>query len=160
MKREFEYPPFETWEWRTYDGDLLSLDEYVDAMKGRDFFIGTDSQNYSKRGRKCIFTTVLIAYEKGKGGRVLLHRDNTDYIGALRQRLMLEAFRSLETAWYLDKKIKPVNQIVIHLDVNENLRYKSSKYKDELVGLVAAQGFEAKWKPMAWASSTVADSKC
>ena len=68
--------------------------------------------------------------------------------------------RSLELAWHLDPIIPKKSFVGIHLDVNDNLQYKSAHYRDELVGLVLAQGYTALVKPDAWAASTVADSRC
>jgi predicted RNase H-related nuclease YkuK (DUF458 family) len=155
-----EYEPFENWKWKTYTGKKYDIDEFIKENNSSKFFIGTDSQNYSKKNGRCVFTTVLIAYEKGRGGKVLTHTDTKPFMSHLRQRLLIEAMRSLECAWYLSSKLPEDNVLTIHLDVNENLRYKSSKYKDELVGMVMGQGFNAVWKPNSWASSSVADSKC
>ena len=160
FSKRTEYPPFTDWKWKRYDGPKADLDEFIEDRKDQMFFIGTDSQNYLKRKKICDFTTVLIAYQMGRGGAVLTHTDRVACMDSLRQRLLLEAMRSLETAWYLDSKVNSDNIIGIHLDVNSNLRYKSAKYKDELVGLVAAQGFNALIKPDSWAATTVADSKC
>jgi len=158
---KIEYPPFGEWNWRRYDGHKKAdIDEFIKYHKDDMFFIGTDSQNYLKRKKICVFTTVLIAYKMRRGGAIITHTDRTPCMASLRQRLLLEAMRSLETAWYLDSKVDSKNIIGIHLDVNSNLKYKSAQYKEELVGLVAAQGFNALTKPDAWAASCVADSKC
>lgn len=159
-KERWGYGSFETWQWRSYDGKrVVNVNEFIEAHKGDLFFIGTDSQNYSKK-HACIFTTVLIGYKMHHGGSVIIHRDKVPYMEALRQRLLMEAMRSLEAAWYLDKQISDKNVIGIHLDVNKNLRFKSAKYKNELVGLVTSQGFNASVKPDAWAASCTADKKC
>lgn len=158
--QERGYRPFNEWTWKNYDGDKkIVLDDFL-ANHQEDFFmIGTDSQNYSKK-RMCVFTTVLIAYKMGRGGSVVIHRDKVPYIQSLRQRLLIEAMRSLEVAWYMDSKVPSKNIIEIHLDVNANLRYRSAQYKDELIGLVASQGFAYAIKPDAFAASGVADRKC
>ena len=154
------YKPFEEWKWRDYSGKKsLNVGEFIAKYNDRHFFIGTDSQNYSSQ-KTTVFTTALIAYELGSGGCVAMHKDKVPYIEHLRQRLLLEVMRSVETAWFLDKKV-PSDQIIgIHVDVNQSLQFKSGKYKDELVGFVAGQGFRCLVKPDAWASSKVADSRC
>ena len=164
-----EYPLFSQWVWRAYDGKKSrDLDEFVKLNSDAQFYIGTDSQQH---GAKCTFTTVLIAYRMGKGGAIILHSDKTPRYPALRQRLLMEAMRSLELAWYLDRKISADTFMAIHLDVNDNLKWKSGKYKDELVGMVMGQGFvsgrdktslsnrRVYWKPDAWAANSVADRK-
>lgn len=156
------YLPFEKWVWKKYDGkQAISINDFIKEQSFNEtfFMIGTDSQNYSKK-RMCVFTTVLIAYRLGKGGSVVLHRDKVPYIQSLRQRLILEAMRSLETAWYIEPIVPSKNIIEIHLDVNPNLKYRSGSYKDELIGLVAGQGYKCIIKPDAFAASGVADRKC
>jgi predicted RNase H-related nuclease YkuK (DUF458 family) len=160
LKSDRGYRPFNEWLWRNYDGDKkVVVDDFLAAHSEDFFMIGTDSQNYSKK-RNCIFTTVLIAYKLGKGGSVILHKDKVPFIDSLRQRLLLEAMRSLEVAWYMDSKVPSKNVIEIHLDINSNLRYRSSQYKNELIGLVSSQGFQCLIKPDAWAASGAADRKC
>jgi len=155
------YKPFEEWVWRAYDGRRkINLEEYVrDRRDNNFFFIGTDSRNYSKK-RSCVFTSVLIAYTKEHhGGSAVIHRNVVPFMESLRQRLIMEAMRSLEVAWWLTKIIPKENVIGIHLDVNQNLKFKSGQYKNELVGLIVSQGFKALVKPDAWAASCVADSR-
>lgn len=160
MSIKQEYPAFPTWDWKSYDGTKnVDITEFIRKNLDADFYVGTDSQNYRKGKKHCVFTTVLVAYRKGKGGNIILHTDKTPYMEHLRQRLLLEAMRSLETGWFIEGLIKKNSVVTIHLDVNENLRYKSAQYKDELVGLVMAQGFKAQWKPYSWAASGVADAK-
>lgn len=160
MMKNYGYAPFQDWEWRSYDGkDVIDIAEFIKNNDDCLFFIGTDSKNYPKN-RRCVFTTALIAYRIGKGGAVIMHRDKTDFMDQLRPRLLMEAMRSLETAWYLDGKLPSRNIITIHLDVNKDLKFKSGKYKDELLGMVIAQGFKTIVKPDSWASSSVADRGC
>ena len=156
-KNVYGHPPFSEWNWRSYDGKReVNLDDFVARHLDDLFFIGTDSQNK----RTCVFTTALIAYKMGLGGSIIIFRQKVPYIESLRQRLLMEAMRSLETAWYIDKNIPDKNLITIHLDVNKNLKFKSGKYKNELVGLITGQGFLACVKPDAWAASGAADKKC
>jgi len=156
------YTPFNEWTWKSYDGKRgIDIEDFIAERKGMGdiYFIGTDSQNYSKKRQTC-FTTVLIAYRMHHGGCPVIYRDRVPMIESLRQRLLTEAMRSLEVAWFLDARVPKENIIGIHLDVNPSLRFKSGKYKEELVGLVAAQGFRCMIKPDAWAASGVADRKC
>ena len=157
---KYDYDPFDQWIWRDYDGkNKVDPKEFVESNKEKYIFIGTDSQRYSKK-RLTTFTTVIIAYQMGKGGVVIMSRDKVTFMESLRQRLLMEAMRSLEAAWFVDSFISSENVITVHLDVNQDSRWESNKYKDELVGLVAGQGFRAICKPDSWAASKVADRKC
>lgn len=157
----FGYSPFEEWKWKSFDSKTkVSPEDFAIARKGANhFFIGTDSQNYSKK-RCCVFTSVLVAHTKSRnGGSAIIHKDVVPFMDSLRQRLLMEAMRSLEVAWWLSTKIPKEDIVGVALDVNANLKFKSGKYKEELVGLVVAQGFNALIKPYAWAASCVADNK-
>jgi len=159
-KNKYNYPPFDEWRWRSYDGKKAAdIDLFIQNHLSDYFFIGTDSQNHPKK-RTCVFTTALIGYKMGHGGSIIIYREKVPYIESIRQRLLMEAMRSLETAWYVDKKVPDKNLICIHLDVNKNLKYKSGKYKDELVGLIIGQGFSCRVKPDAFAASKTADKRC
>jgi predicted RNase H-related nuclease YkuK (DUF458 family) len=161
-KDRWGYAPFIEWAWKDYDGKAtVSIDDFIKKNLRDDsyFMIGSDSQNYSKKGI-CKFTTVLIAYRLYKGGSVIIHRDKVPYVPNLRQRLYLEAMRSLEAAYHVNTLVPSKNVIEIHLDVNPSTDFKSGLYKDELIGMIAGQGYRCLIKPDAWAASGAADRKC
>jgi predicted RNase H-related nuclease YkuK (DUF458 family) len=154
----WSYPPFAEWVWKSYDNTMIvNIDDFIKNHRDAQFFIGTDSQ--TEKGR-CILTTALIAYHWGKGGSVIIHTQKVPKFPSLRQKLIAEAMRSLETAWYADPKIPEESVIVIHVDVNANTKFMSGQYKDDLVGMIMAQGFEIVIKPDSWGSSKVADRRC
>lgn len=156
------YAPFAEWIWKSFDGKKrVNIDEFVDAHREDFFMIGTDSKNYCK-SKICRFTSVLIAYRMGRGGSVIINTDKVPFMdkSRLRQRLLLEAMRSLEVAWYLDSKVNDRSIIQVHIDVNPNLKWRSSQYKEELVGLVSSQGFSYAIKPDSFAATKVADKRC
>ena len=158
VKKE-NYPQFDTWTWRKYDGTPYDFNQFVEENKDNDiFFIGTDSHN---KGKRATFTTAVVAYKKGgRGGRIIFHTDRTDAVPSVRQRLLFEAMRSLECGWVLNEKIGAEVDISVHLDINSNLHFESAKYKEELVGLIVSQGFTVGNKPGAWAASKIAHNRC
>ena len=161
----------EDWVWRKYESShVVDLAEFVEKNKECLFFIGTDSQNYSK-SKKCVFTSVIIAYRLGKGGSIIRHTDKRPMIPveALSSRLTVETQRSIEICKYVENKLFELsdeensyieNIVGISIDVSSDLKHKSGRYKDMLVGMVMAYGYNALTKPDSWASSTVADRKC
>ena len=161
------YDSFPSWKWKTFnDGTLIDPEDFIKDHMDYMFFVGTDSQNYKRRGSKhTCFTSAIVAYKMGTGGLSIIHDDKTDFIESLRQRLLMEAMRSLECAWFMDQTLSEKNAITIarpqiHLDVNTDHKHDSSRYRQELVGLITAQGFEAVCKPYAWAASCLADRRC
>jgi len=172
-KVQDRYPPFEEWVWKGFGNSKeANIDEFVEAnwKRGRAFHIGSDSKDY---GKKTLFATALIAHHPYGGGTAIFHKDKTMLFPSLRQKLVMEAFRTLEVAWYLDQILPPEARIRIHVDFNDSIRYKSGQYKEELVGMIMAQGYvpyrDIKnkedhprivfWKPHSWAASSVADKK-
>lgn len=162
-KEMWGYPPFTEWEWKSYDNvNTVSVDEFVIRslnvrLTRPEFFIGTDSQT---RKGKTTLTTALIAYHRGRGGSVIIHSQKLPNFPSLRQKLIAEAMRSLETAWYVNPLIPEESNIVIHVDVNSNINIRSGQYRDELVGMIMSQNFSCHVKPNAWGASKVADNIC
>ena len=155
---QWGYPAFAEWVWKSYDNTrVVSINDFVKQHSMDEFYIGTDSQ--TSKG-KCTLTTALIAYHWGAGGTIIMHTQKVPQFNSLRQKLIAEAMRSLETAWYTNPLIPAESTIVIHVDVNSNLRWKSGQYRDELVGMIMAQGFACRVKPDAWGASKVSDRKC
>ena len=152
-----KYPPFEEWTWKPYyENRIVDPNDFIKDNVDWDFYIGTDSKTYNKT---TVYTTVIVCYKKGLGGKSIYHTDKTQAPLSLRHQLLLEAMRSLEAAFYVNKRIPSESIISLHLDVSSNLRWKSGRYMEELVGMVVAQGFNVACKPDSWASSSVADRK-
>tara|TARA_R110002110_G_scaffold152232_4_gene344944 strand:- start:486 stop:974 length:489 start_codon:yes stop_codon:yes gene_type:complete len=150
-------------------GNEHSYEEFVKSIRkhdqeGFDTYIGTDSQ--INGGKIDIATCVIFVrrdspFGRDCSGKVFCFKERIprkDYPN-LRMRMMLEAYRSLETAMFLEKYIN--NTIHIHLDIGPSSRFnKTSAYKVELTGMVRSQGYECEIKPNAWAASGVADRAC
>lgn len=173
MNSNISYPEFKTWKWGSFSepNRIADIEEFVllNSSRGMEFHIGSDSKMY---GNHTNFVTALIAHEKSKGGQIIIHQDKTVKSPSLRQRLIMEAMRTMEVAWYLDSIIDDNVKIRLHIDVNDELKFKSGQYKEELVGMIMGQGYSSYesdaidncdkivfWKPHSWAASTVADRR-
>lgn len=151
-------------KWKTLGGEDIDLRSTIEAVL-RDFpdaqvTIASDSQ---QRGRDTEYVTVVTLVRPGKGGRVLFNREKIPRVRELRERLWKETWRSTQLAmeltsapdvgeWPMDIPVHAV-----HIDANVDPKHKSSKYVEELVGLVVGQGFNAVVKPESWAASHAAD---
>ena len=131
---------------------LAWLRMYAD-IENREIYIGTDSQQAAGLTK---FTTVVVSYEQHKGGTYAFLRYRHRKITSLRERLQMEAWNSIELALLVAAQL-PNKRIVIHLDVNADLKYKSAIFASGLVGMVSAQGFKAEIKPKAFCASHLAD---
>jgi len=177
-KSPYVFDPIDQWIWKHYESNVnTDVISFIDNnYKNSNWHIGTDSQQYSK-SNKCIFTTVLIAhhYNKdtgiGKGGSVIRCTDIRPKIPieALSARLTVEVQRSIEICKFLEAELLNRSDdsneywkdiVGISIDCNKDIKNKSARYKDALVGMVMGYGWKAFIKPEAWASSTVADRSC
>lgn len=146
-------------QWHTLEGrkiedltnELIMLSSDGEERK---INIGTDSQ---KHGTNHEFVTCVVILKPGKGGRVFYTKEKHNKKFSLREKLFKEAYMSVETAMELNPAIPEDWEIIVHLDVNPNTKFKSSEHVKQLVGLVVGQGFEAVIKPFAWCSSHVSE---
>jgi len=143
-------------KWKTLSGDkITNIEEFVsDCVKANGgekiVHVGTDSL---QTGRFTQFVTVLVVLTPMKGGRVAYTRDVVPRIASLRERLNKEVWKSLDVAMNLPESL----DLTVHIDANPSEKHMSSKYLQELVGLVVGQGFKALWKPDSWAATHAAD---
>lgn len=150
-------------KWKTLAGEEIDLRSMIEAelrsYPDAEVTIASDSQ---QRGQNTEYVTVVTLIRPGKGGRVLFNREMIPRVRDLRERLWKETWRSTELAMELtetpdigERMQIPIH--AIHIDANVDPKHKSSKYVEELVGLVVGQGFNAVVKPEAWAASHAAD---
>lgn len=142
-------------QWKTLKEEAIeNLGDWVAraTREGQDLHIGTDSL---QTGRYTQFVTVVVIVTPRKGGRVAYSREIIPRITSLRERLLKEAWTSTELGMALNGRIG--GGLIIHIDANPDEKHMSSRYVQELVGLVVGQGFQVRIKPDAWAASHAAD---
>src|SRR5262245_66113012 len=122
------------------------------SRNGQAVHVGTDSL---QAGRATQFVTVVVILTPGKGGRVAYRREIVPRITSLRERLLKEVWKSVDLGLQFSPIVR--GDLTVHIDANPVVAYKSSKYVQELVGLVVGQGFKALIKPESWAASHAAD---
>ncbi len=115
------------------------------SRDGQAVHIGTDSL---QAGRDTQFVTVVVIRTPRKGGRVAYRREVVRRIRSLRERLLTEVWKSVDLALMLSPLVK--GELTVHIDANPVTRHESSRYVQELVGLVVGQGFRALIKPDSW----------
>lgn len=149
--------------WRTLAGERVDLRSALEAelrlVPDAEVIIACDSQ---QSGQATEYVTVVVLHRPTKGGRVFFCRERIPRIRELRERLWKEVWRSTELAMELTSSpdigdLFPIHVSAIHIDANVDPKHKSSKYVEELVGLVMGQGFRAVVKPEAFAASHAAD---
>lgn len=145
--------------WKTIEGRRVKnlLEEFQLAIKeagDTEVHVGTDSQ---QAGKFTEFVTVMAVLDKGKGGRVFYTREKVDRVKNLRERLMKEVWLSVTTGLEINEYVPNKDSLLIHVDANPDLHFKSSAYIKELTAMVVSQGFRHILKPDAWVASHVAD---
>ena len=145
---------------RDLDQQEVSYDNFIKKLidlnkEGYSFHVGSDSQEFFKK--TSFVTTVCFHHRhKGAGAFYVKERVLSSKHPTLKSRIMSEAYRSLDAAFYIQKYID--SKISVHLDIGDNpKRNKTSKFKKELVTLISSQGYDVLIKPYSWASSSVAD---
>lgn len=145
-------------KWKTLNGEpIKDIVQFVkeSTQHGQIVHVGTDSL---QTGRYTQFVTVVVILSPrtdgvGHGGRVFYTREIVPRVTQLRERLMKEVWRSVELAMQLQGS----HDLTVHIDANPDAKHMSSKYLQELVGLVVGCGFKALWKPDSWAATHAAD---
>ena len=140
-------------KWKTLEGEPIEdIVHWVkeSTSRGQIVHVGTDSL---QTGRWTQFVTVVVILNPPKGGRVAYIREVVPRITSLRQRLTKEVWMSVELAMALPEQ----PELTVHIDANAQERHMSSRYLQELVGMVVGQGFKALWKPDSWAATHAAD---
>ncbi len=142
--------------WKTLSGrtvpDIISDVQSLVGDEELVIHIGTDSQRH---GRHTDFVTVIAVLNPGKGGRVFYQRERVARTKSLAQKLFREAELSLAVASALSESA--AQEIIVHVDANEDLRHRSSAYVKALAGMVVGHGFKVQLKPNSWCATHVAD---
>jgi predicted RNase H-related nuclease YkuK (DUF458 family) len=143
--------------WKTVEGKrvVAPMEEIPAAVAGlKTIYVGTDSQ---QDRNKTQFVSVVVVLDPGHGGRAFWTKESVPRIKSLRERLLREAWMSVQLALEITPFVDELSQLEVHVDANTDTKFKSSQYVKELTSLVVSQGFSCKLKPEAWAAMHVAD---
>ena len=142
--------------WRSLSGkpipDILAEIAPLVGDSDRIIHIGTDSKN---RGQHTDYVTVIALVTPGRGGRVYYRRERAPLTKSLPKKLIREAELSIAVAHDVAQAMG--HEILVHVDANEDVRYRSSNYCQVLAGMVMGHGFKVLLKPLSWCATYVAD---
>lgn len=144
--------------FKKFTGEKLSnisdyVKEYIEKNKETEIIIGTDSQN---KGRKTVYSTVIVLYNPGHGGHCLFRRWNTPKETVRQVRLLKEVEESINLANQLVEAGCPKPKY-IDLDINPNPKFKSNEVYTTAKGWVESMGYNVRFKTLAPLVTTVAD---
>lgn len=128
-------------------------------------YVGTDSKQTKFH---TTFITVVIIHkgaksnEGGKGCEVFPFVVSVPKIKHLKQKLLQEVNYAMSYALDLvydseGNEVVPREIVEVHMDINPNPRHKSSVAVKEALAYVSGQGFTARFKPDALASTGASD---
>jgi uncharacterized protein len=152
-------------KWRKFNGELLhkSILEEVEEVLEREnalngklkVCIGTDSQ---VRNGIIDFATVILFLRHRQGGFMYISQEKVRHSMSIKERMLMEVGRSIETAYNLCGLLERYNiKLEVHADINTNPQFKSNTALSEAMGYILSMGFEFKAKPEAFASSYCAN---
>jgi len=151
--------------WKKFSGEVIhtSIIEEVEKAIVREtengyrlkVCIGTDSQ---VKGIITDFATVIVLLREQHGGFMYIHQEKTPQKMSIKERMLVEVQKSIETAYSVCDVLDLYNvDLEVHADINTNPMFKSNKALNEAMGYILSMGFIFKAKPEAFASSTCAD---
>jgi predicted RNase H-related nuclease YkuK (DUF458 family) len=151
--------------WKKFSGEIINssiLEEVEQAIireteKGYKLkvCIGTDSQ---VKGNYTDFATVIVLLRSNHGGFMYIAQDKTTHKMSIKERMLLEVQKSIETAYAVCDLLDLYEvDLEVHADINTNPMFKSNKALNDAMGYILSMGFIFKAKPEAFASSTCAD---
>lgn len=151
--------------WKKFSGEVIhsSILEEVENAIIREtengyklkVCIGTDSQ---VKGTLTDFATVIVLLRENHGGFMYISQEKTSREMGIKERMLLEVQKSIETAYYICDLLDVYDvDLEVHADINTNPMFKSNKALNEAMGYILSMGFIFKAKPEAFASSTCAD---
>jgi predicted RNase H-related nuclease YkuK (DUF458 family) len=151
--------------WKKFSGEIIhsSILEEVENAIIREtdngyrlkVCIGTDSQ---VKGPLTDFATVIVLLREHHGGFMYIHQEKTAQKMSIKERMLVEVQKSIETAYSICDLLDLYNvDLEVHADINTNPMFKSNKALNEAMGYILSMGFIFKAKPEAFASSTCAD---
>lgn len=151
--------------WKKFSGDIIAspiIEEVENAIQ-REYHlgnklkvcIGTDSQ---VKGTITDFATVIVFLREKKGAFMFIHQDRSIYNMSIKERMLAEVQRSIETAYTLCNLLDTYHiDLEVHADINTNPMFKSNQALHEAMGYILSMGFVFKAKPEAFASSACAN---
>jgi len=152
-------------QWRRLNGQriekplLTAVEETIRRESAEGYklkvCIGTDSQVI---GSEVHFATVIVFLREKRGGFMFISNDKCLRKMTIRERMILEVGRSVETAYALCELLDRFDvALEVHADINTDPSFESNTALKEAMGYILSMGFVFKAKPDAFASSCCAD---
>ena len=126
---------------------------WIKENPGGEIHIGCDSK---RRGGNIKYSVSICMYYVGNGVHEIYTTETVLSSTDNFSRLWNEVERAVSLAEFL----KEIGEIAVHVDLNHDNRYLSSKLYEASMGFIQSLGFKAIGKPYAWAASHGAHQHC
>ena len=140
--------------------DLEEVKEFIKTCSPETaVYVGSDSKCFKQNKKRMVayITVVVVHIDGNKGAKVFKGLNIEKHFGSLRQRLMTEVGYAA-TAAYEIAEVVGERPFEVHLDLNPNPNYKSSKVIKEAMGyIIGTVGFYPQVKPDSIMASNCAD---
>ena len=150
--------------WKTLQGKPIeNLEKHVEGIILESLTkdiplkicIGADSQVYSEVVE---LATAIVFIRKGNGGFMLVNKEKLPNNMGLRERMITEVSRAVQTAYSMSKLWDKYDiDLEVHADINTDPSFKSQVALKEAMGYILGMGYKFKAKPDAFASSSCAN---
>ena len=145
----------------SFDNIIYDLVDFMEALPKNKYVVvvGTDSKLYFD---ETTFVSVIFIHRVGKGARYFWQKCRKKIGRELRPRIYEETALSLELGQQLLRQLKKAlhnaklnYDFEIHVDIGE--KGPTKEMIREIVGMIEGNGFVARYKPLSYGASTVAD---
>ena len=148
-------------KWYTSSGEEINFEEVKKMLRKiiideNKIFIGTDSMIFS---RKCTFVTAICVHDADRKLADYFYRRyeyERNSLKILQDRISQEVSDSIEIGFDLMNTFSK-NDVEIHADIGTSRRSRTRVFADFFKKWISSAGFDFKFKPHSWASSSVAD---
>jgi predicted RNase H-related nuclease YkuK (DUF458 family) len=142
-----------------FDYSVIKL-EIEDSSLTTAIYVGVDSKCFTKKGIKYVAfaTAIVLHYDQSRGAKLFKEITIERDYGSIRQRLMNEVYMAGACGMEIAESVGNDRPFEIHLDINPDIRYKSSMCVKEATGyILGTMGIRPKLKPDAFVASAVSD---
>jgi len=147
----------------THIPDVLTyVKEWISRHPYCTVTIGCDSQEHNHYVKYSIVICLHDVDAAGQGhGAHVISSDYFDYTKNIKTDLYTKLWQEAELAIQVGQMIQDCGKkLKIHLDYNSDESAYSNVLYNAGIGYVKSQGFDCVGKPIAWASTHIADKLC
>jgi len=144
-------------EWMCPTGANVNIKEIFELIAAKDceIYVGADT-NPSRIPVVMAISIALLKHNEYAKYFYIRLKPWQNKKPTLQQRLQHEVVAACYVANQI-REVLPHRKIIVHADINPDIRTPSGKFAKQLKNYIVGYGFGAAIKPMSWAASCIAD---